>query len=466
MKNAENLHRGLGERHINMIAVGSAIGVGLFLGSSSAIKAAGPSILFAYALCGAAILFIVRALGELAVSHPVAGSFSRYAHVYLGPLAGFITGWTYWFLWATDGMAEVTAVALYMKMWYPAAPGWIWALTALVIMPPFNLIAVKAFGEFEFWISLIKIVTVVVMIIIGLGMIVFGFGNHGVATGISNLWSHGGFFPHGAMGWLLALPMVAFAYVGIEIVGTTAGEAKNPQRTLARAVNAIFWRVLFFYVGALFVIISVFPWRAITDDTSPFVMIFAKLGIPSAAGIINFVLLTTALSAINGGLFSNGRMLYNLAQQKQAPAIFSRVSKVGIPVYAILVSVCTLLIGVLLNSFAPQEVFVWLTAIATFGAVWTWAIILVSHYRFRKSADYPVVRKPSCTAPYFPYGSIFAGLFLALIIVVMFFVPDTRIAVIVGPIWLAILTLAFYAFGYHKKRHVFYPPSQINEPSL
>jgi amino acid transporter, AAT family len=465
MTHDEDLQRGLGERHINMIAVGSAIGVGLFLGSAGAIRAAGPAILLAYALCGAAILFIVRSLGELAVAHPVAGSFGRYAHVYLGPLAGFITGWTYWFLWAADGMAEVTAVALYMKMWYPTVPGWIWAFSALLIMPPFNLIAVRAFGEFEFWISLIKILTVVLMIAVGLGMIVAGWGNHGVATGISNLWRHGGVLPHGVTGWLTALPMVAFAYVGIEIVGTTAGEARDPERTLSRAVNTIFWRVLLFYVGALFVILSVFPWNAMTDDMSPFVIIFAKLGVPSAAGVINFVLLTTALSAINGGLFSNGRMLYNLAQQKQAPAIFARVSRVGIPVHAVLVSVATLLVGVLLNYFAPQEVFVWLTAIATFGAIWTWAVILASHYRFRRRAEYDFARRPACAAPFFPYGSIFAGAFLALVVVVMMCMPDTRIAVIVGPLWIAVLTLAFYACGHHRVREEAAVAREANEPS-
>lgn len=293
-----SLNRGLSLRHMNMIAVGSAIGVGLFLGSASAIKSAGPSVIFAYALCGAAILFIIRALGEMAIDNPVAGSFSRYANDYIGPLAGFITGWTYWFLWAADGMAELSAIAMYMKTWYPTVPSWVWAFSALIIMPPFNLIAVRAFGECEFWISLIKIITVLIMLVIGVGMIVLGFGNDGVATGISNIWSHGGLFPNGATGWLLALPMVGFAYLGVEIIGTTAGEAKNPEKTLKRAINTIFWRVLFFYVGSVVVILSVFPWNEITSETSPFVLIFAKLGIPSAAGIVNFALLTTALSAI------------------------------------------------------------------------------------------------------------------------------------------------------------------------
>lgn len=447
-----DLKRGLSQRHINMIAVGSAIGVGLFLGSASAIKSAGPSIILAYALCGAAILFIIRALGEMAVTNPVAGSFSRYANDYIGPLAGFITGWTYWFLWAADGMAELSAIALYMKAWYPTVPSWVWAFSALIIMPPFNLMAVKAFGEFEFWVSLIKIITVILMLAIGLGMIVFGFGNDGVATGISNMWSHGGFFPNGTMGWLLALPMVGFAYVGIEIIGTTAGEAKNPERALAKAVNTIFWRVLFFYVGALVVILSVFPWTEITSDSSPFVMIFAKLGIPSAAGIVNFALLTTALSAINTGLFSNGRMLFNLSEQGQAPVWLKKVNRAGIPINAVLVSLATLVVGGLLNYSAPESVFIWMTAIATFGAIWTWGIILYSHYRFRKDI---APQGGKFKAPLYPFGSIFAGGFLLLIIVVMSFQEDTRVAVIVGPIWLLLMTAVYYVGGYHKLNRKF-----------
>ncbi|MPQ67196.1 MULTISPECIES: amino acid permease [unclassified Pseudomonas] len=441
------LKRGLSQRHINMIAVGSAIGVGLFLGSANAIEAAGPSIVLAYALCGAAILFVIRALGEMAVANPVAGSFSRYAHIYIGPLAGFITGWTYWFLWAADGMAELSAISLYMKAWYPSVPSWVWAFSALIIMPPFNLIAIKAFGEFEFWVCLIKIVTVFVMLALGISMIFWGVGNSGVAVGISNIWSHGGFFPNGGMGWLLALPMVGFAYVGIEIIGTTAGEAKNPEVSLARAVNTIFWRVLFFYVGTLIVILAVIPWTEITSSSSPFVMVFDKMGIPSAAGIVNFALLTTALSALNAGLFSNGRMLFNLSEQGQAPVWMQKVNKAGIPVNAVLVSILTLVVGGFLNYFAPESVFVWMTAIATFGAIWTWGVILVSHYRYKK---YFALPNGKFRAPLFPFGSIFAIGFLLLIFVVMFFQADTRVAVIVGPIWLFIMTVVYFACGHHK----------------
>ncbi len=256
------LHRGLEERHISLMSLGAAIGVGLFLGSASAIEMAGPAILLGYAVSGAIMFFIMRALGEMAVEHPVAGSFSRYAYQYLGPLAGYLTGWNYWFLWVVTCIAEITAVGIYMQFWFPDTPRWAWALAALVLMTFINFLAVKAYGEFEFWFALIKIVTIVAMIIIGLGMILFGIGNGGVATGISNLWKHGGFFPHGISGVLMSLQMVMFAYLGIEMIGVTAGEVKNPQKSLTKAINSVFWRILIFYVGALFVIMSIYPWNS------------------------------------------------------------------------------------------------------------------------------------------------------------------------------------------------------------
>lgn len=373
----QNLHRGLEERHINLMALGAAIGVGLFLGSAKAIQMAGPAIMISYALGGFAIFLIMRALGEMAIHDPVAGSFSRYAQNYLGPLAGYLTGWNYWFLWIVTCMAEITAVGVYMGVWFPGVSSWVWALSALVIMGSVNFIAVKAYGEFEFWFALIKIVTIVLMIISSLGMILFGFGNGGVATGIAHLWQHGGFMPNGVQGILMSMQMVMFAYLGVEMIGLTAGEAKNPRKTLARAVDSVFWRILIFYVGALFVVMSIYPWNEIGAQGSPFVMTFEKMGIPAAAGLINFVVLTAALSSCNSGIFSTGRMLYNLAQQEQALPMFAKVGKNGVPNAAVLISVVMLLGGVLLNYLAPEEVFTWLTAISTFGAIWTWVIILL-----------------------------------------------------------------------------------------
>ena len=362
----QQLQRGLEQRHITLMSLGAAIGVGLFLGSATAIQLAGPAILISYIIGGLAIFIIMRALGEMAVHNPVSGSFSRYAKDYLGSLAGYITGWNYWFLWVVTCMAEITAVGVYMKMWFPDTPSWIWALAALVIMTLVNLIAVKAYGEFEFWFALIKIVAILAMIFVGLGVIIFGIGNGGVAVGISNLWTNGGFAPNGITGIFMSLQMVMFAYLGVEMIGVTAGEAKNPKKVIPNAINTVFWRILLFYVGALFVIMSIYPWNEVGDNGSPFVLMFEQIGIGPAAGIINFVVLTAALSSCNSGIFSTGRMLFNLAEQKQAPASFKRISGTGVPSKAIIFSAALLLFGVLLNYLVPEKVFIWVTSISTF----------------------------------------------------------------------------------------------------
>lgn len=386
----------------------------------------------------------MRALGEMAVHNPVAGSFSRYAHNYLGPLAGYLTGWNYWFLWIVTCIAEITAVGIYMGVWFPDVPRWIWALAALASMGTVNLLSVKAYGEFEFWFALVKVVTIVLMIVVGGAMIVFGIGNHGVPIGVSNLWAHGGFFPNGAKGVLMSMQMVMFAYLGVEIIGLTAGEAANPQESIPGAINSVFWRILIFYGGALFVILSIYPWNEIGTQGSPFVMTFERLGIRTAAGIINFVVLTAALSSCNGGLFSSGRMLYNLAEQGQAPRTFSKTTQSGVPRRAILVSMAALLVGVLLNYLIPEKVFVWVTSISTFGAIWTWGIILVAQMRFRASLSPSEQCALRFRVPFWPYGSWFALAFLALVIGLMAYFPDTRIALYVGPAWLALLVLLHY----------------------
>lgn len=450
MENQE-LKRGLEERHITLMSLGACIGVGLFLGSATTIKMAGPAILLAYMAAGAVMFVIMRALGEMAIENPVAGSFSRYAQDYLGPIYGYITGWNYWFLWIVTCMAEITAVGVYMHLWYPNVPNWIWALAALVIMAAVNLITVKAYGEFEFWFALIKIVAIILMIVVGFGIILFGIGNGGVATGISNLWEHGGFAPNGLKGILMSMTMVMFAYLGIEMLGVTAGEVKNPEKAISRAVNTVFWRILVFYVGALFVIMSIYPWNEIGTTGSPFVMTFEKIGIPSAAGIINFVVLTAALSSCNSGIFSTGRMLFNLADQGQASPAFKRISKTGVPSLAILVSAGALLIGVVLNYFVPEKVFVWVTSISTFGAIWTWAMILLAQLKFRKNLPANERKALKFAAPFWPIGSYLSLAFLAMVVVLMAFSPDTRIALYVGPLWLLFLVGMYYGKGLQKQ---------------
>ncbi|MFM0327964.1 amino acid permease [Caballeronia glebae] len=440
----ENLRRGLEERHVTLMSLGAAIGVGLFLGSATAIKLAGPSILLSYILCGFAIFVIMRALGEMAVHNPVAGSFSRYARDYVGPLAGYLTGWTYWFLWIVTCMAEITAVGVYMHVWYPDVPNWIWASLALLAMGGVNFIAVKLYGELEFWFALVKVVTIILMIVCGVGTIVFGLGNAGVETGIHNLWTNGGFAPNGIKGLMLAMPIVAFAYGGIEMLGLTAGEAKNPTKSLSRAVNSVFWRILVFYVGALFVIMAIYPWNEIGSQGSPFVAMFERMGVPKAAGLINFVVLTAALSSCNSGIFSTGRMLFSLAHQGQAYSSLAKTSADGVPRRAILISVAFLFIGVVLNYFAPSEVFSWLSSISAFASIWTWGIILLAHIGFRRTVSNREKQASAVRMPFFPISSYAAGLFLVTVLVVMAFNPETPVALVVGPAWIGLLIVLYY----------------------
>src|ERR1700744_2941327 len=319
-------------------------------------------------------------------------------------------------------------------------------------MSAVHLAAVKAYDEFEFWFAMIKVVTIVVMIAAGACMIVFGLGNHGVATGVSNLWKHGGFFPNGGLGMLMALQMVMFAYLGVEMIGVTAGEATNPRKSIPDAINSVFWRILIFYVGALFVILAIYPWNEIGTNGSPFVMTFERLGIKSAAGIINFVVLTAALSSCNGGIYSTGRMLYNLAQQGQAPRAFALTSRGGIPRRAVQVSIVALLFGLLLKYLVPAKVFVWVTSIATFSAIWTWVIVLATQMKFRRGLSSTDRDRLVFRMPFYPYASWLALAFLVLVIGLMAYFPDTRIALIIGPLWLVLLTALFYVLGLHANR--------------
>ncbi len=451
-KNAlhEELHRGLEERHIQLIALGGAIGVGLFLGAGAAIKTAGPSLMLVYFLAGIIMFYIMRALGEVAVAYPVSGTFSAHANIFLGPLTGYITGWTYWFMWVVTCMAEITAVGVYVTYWLPEVPQWIPALLALVAMASVNLISVRLFGEFEFWFALIKVITILAMIIVGSAMIIFGIGNSGTAIGISNLWSYGGFFPYGFEGMCMAVVMVMFSYLGIELVGVTAGEAKNPEKSLPAAIDKVFWRILLFYVGALFVIMSLYPWNQIGAMGSPFVLTFNKLGIRAAAGIINFVVLTAALSSCNSGLFSTGRMLYNLSLQNKAPAVFSNLNERSVPVNGILLSSLFLLIGVVLNYLIPAQVFVYVTSVATFGALWIWGVILMIQLKYRKSLTDEQISKIKYPMPHSPVSNWVSMLFLIFVVMIMFLSEDTRIALYIAPIWFGLLIASYYGLGMHK----------------
>ena len=440
---SKDLTRGLKDRHIQLIALGGAIGVGLFLGSAKAIHQAGPALLVSYAFAGIAVFFVMRALGELLIHRPVAGSFATYAEEYVGPWAGFVTGWTYWFLWVVVGMAELTAIGIYVHYWFPHVPQWIPALATLVILTGVNLIAVKLFGEFEFWFALIKIITIVGMIVIGLVIIMFGIGDLGATASFSNLWSHNGFAPIGVIGILMTIQIAGFSYTGVELIGLTAGEAENPERVLPHATNSVTYRILFFYIGTLIIIMSLVPWDQLNPNASPFVQVFDRIGIPAAGSFINFVVITAAASSCNSGIFSTGRMLYTLSQFKQAPPMFGKVNKRHVPATGILLSAACMLIGVVLNYLVPEEVFTYVISVVTVGAVWTWGIIVWSHLKYRQSVEKGLSNAVSYRMPCAPYGNWFVIGFLILVMIFLGFDQDTRIALYVAPVWFALLTISY-----------------------
>jgi AAT family amino acid transporter len=439
-----HLSRNLRNRHIQLIALGGTIGVGLFLGSAQAIRNAGPALILSYLVGGIAIFFIMRALGELLTYRPVAGSFAVYAEEFCGPFAGFVTGWSYWFMWVVMAMAELTAIGIYVRFWLPAIPQWLPPLIALGVLYAANLLAVGVFGELEFWFALIKIVTIVALIVAGVAVIVFRLGHFGSQASFTNLWSHGGFLPFGMLGVLLTLQMVMFAYSGVELIGVTAGEAENPAVVLPRATNGIIFRILLFYIGALVVIMALVPWNQLSPDTSPFVFVFEKLGIPAAATIINIVVITAATSSCNSGLFSTGRMLFSLARRGQSPRAFGSLSARNVPAAGIHVSAAVMLAGVFLNYVVPKHVFMWVTSISLVGTLWTWGIIMASHLGYRRAVSEG--RAPAATfrMPGAPVVNWLVIAFLLFVTAMLWLRPDTRVALYVAPVWFGLLAVGYF----------------------
>ncbi|WP_363349574.1 amino acid permease [Methylocystis echinoides] len=439
----DGFKRSLGVRQMRLLALGSTIGVGLFLGSASAIKVAGPSILLAYLIAGAMVFVILRALGEMAIYHPVTGSFAAYASHYVSPFLGYLVGWGYWFYWTIIAIAEVTAVGIYMQYWFPGSGQWIWAFSAIAMMGMVNLFTARVFGEFEFWFALIKVATILVMIGLGLFVIIFGFPGEWGPVGLSNLTQIGGFFPEGVAGCLLSMQMVVYAYVGVEMIGIAAGEAENPQTTIPMAINSFVWRIIIFYVGALFVILAIFPWNRIGVDGSPFVQVFQRMGLEKAAGLINFVVVTAALSSCNGGIFSSGRILYTLAKAQQAPAWFSFIAPNGIPIRAMLMTVVFLFLGAGLNYFTPAQAFEYLTAAVTFIGILIWLSILYTHVKFRRRLAEQGEPIPAFRSPLWPFSSLVAAAFLIGVIGILVSVSETRAPVLIGLLLLCLIAAGF-----------------------
>jgi AAT family amino acid transporter/aromatic amino acid transport protein AroP len=434
----EALSRSLKNRHIQMIALGGAIGTGLFYGSAASIQLVGPAIILSYLIGGLAIYLIMRMLGEMSTEEPVAGAFSHFAYRYWGGFAGFLSGWNYWLLYVLVSMAELSVVGIYVSYWLPDFPSWASALIVLVAVTALNLLNVRSYGESEFWLALIKIAAIIGMILLGLVLIAGGIDHK--AAGLSNLWAHGGFLPNGIRGLLLSLVVVMFSFGGTELIGITAGEADDPQRSIPRAINQVIWRILIFYVGALAVLVILYPWNEIGMQGSPFVLIFSRLGIPAAPDILNLVVLSAAISVYNSGMYSNGRMLYSLAGQGNAPRIFLRLSGHHVPWVGILFSsACTLAI-VIINFLVPEGAFMQVMAVATAAAALTWLMIVLVHLKFRQAHAGKEVLFPS---PWHPWTNYLCIAFLLGVVALMTQLADTRLAVYVLPVWVGILYVGY-----------------------
>ncbi|MGG5302984.1 amino acid permease [Enterococcus pernyi] len=441
----EKLTRSLSARHIQMIALGGTIGVGLFMGASSTIRWTGPSVMVAYAVAGFFLYLIMRALGEMLYLDPSTGSFANYASEYIHPVAGYLTAWSNIFQFIVVGISEVIAVGEYMNYWWPDLPQIIPGIVVILFLMFANLVSVKAFGELEFWFSTIKVVTIILMIIAGLGIILFGFGNQGEAIGISNLWKNGGFFTGGVKGFFFALSIVVASYQGIELIGMTAGEAKDPQKTIVDAVQSTIGRILIFYIGAIFIIVSIYPWNQLSELGSPFVQTFSKIGITFAAGLINFVVITAALSGCNSGIFSASRMVYTLAINGKMSKKFLKLTRHGVPFYPVVAISFGIFIGLILNYLLPfvysqsQDLFVFVYSSSILPGMVPWIVILISQIKFRKKHPIEMLEHPF-KMPLSPYTNYLSLAFLAVVLIFMFINPETKISLMIGLIFLIYMT--------------------------
>ena len=444
-----NLKRSLKNRHIQLIAMGGAIGTGLFLGSAHIIQSAGPSIILGYAIGGLIAFLIMRQLGEMIVEEPVAGSFSHLAYKYWGRFAGFLTGWNYWVVYLLVAMTELTAVAQYINYWWPHIPAWASVLFFFILITGINLLNVKIYGESEFWLALIKVASVLAMIVFGLYLLFFAPPSS--SSSFTNLWTHGGFFPHGFDGLFYMLAFILFAFGGIELIGMTAAEADQPKKSIPKAINQVVFRVLVFYIGSLSILLSLVPWDELRLgglEQSPFVLIFKQLGFSWAANLLNFIILTAALSVYNSGMYANSRMLFGLAKQKNAPQIFLKTNKQGVPYYCVLFSAVLIFACVLLNYFVPEKALSHLMYISVAGLVLNWAMITCTHLKFKK-AKQQKGEKTAFPALFSPASNYVV---LAFIMLVLYIMCNQGFAesVIILPLWVFVLFI-LYKFKLDEK---------------
>lgn len=447
-------HKAMGNRQVQMIAIGGAIGTGLFLGAGARLQMAGPALALVYLVCGIFSFFILRALGELVLHRPSSGSFVSYAREFLGEKASYVAGWMYFVNWAMTGIVDITAVALYMHYWgaFGDVPQWVFALGALAIVGTMNMIGVKWFAEMEFWFALVKVLAIVVFLIVGVVFLGSGKPLDGNTTGFHLITDNGGFFPHGLLPALVLVQGVVFAFASIELVGTAAGECKDPKTMLPKAINSVIRRIGLFYVGSVVLLVLLLPWNAYQAGQSPFVTFFSKLGVPYIGSVMNIVVLSAALSSLNSGLYSTGRILRSMSMGGSAPQFMSKMSKQQVPFAGILVTIAVYVVGVVLNYYVPSQVFEIVLNVASLGIISSWGFIVVCQMRLRKAIKEGKAEDVRFKLPWAPFTSWLTLLFLVSVLVLMAFdYPNGTYTIASIPLIAVVLVLGW--FGVRKRVH-------------
>lgn len=423
----EGYHKALKPRQIQMIAIGGAIGTGLFMGAGGRLAAAGPSILFVFIICAFFAFMVIRALGELVLHRPSSGSFVSYAREFYGEKMAFAAGWLYWINWAMTSIADVTAAALYMNFFksyvsfLDPIPQWIFALVTLVIVLTMNLLSVKVFGELEFWLSLIKVSALVIFLIAGTYCVLFRVPIEGHQPGFNLIVDNGGFFPNGILPAFVLIQGVIFAYASIELIGTAAGEAQNAEKVIPKAIKTVIFRLIIFYVGSILLFTLLMPYTAYSAGVSPFVTFFDSIGISGAGPIMNMVVLTAVISSLNSGLYSTGRILHSLAIAGSAPKFAARMNRAGVPYGGIVITAVVTVFGVILNAIVPEQAFEIALNLSALGIISAWAIIVLCQIRLQKWSQKGLVERPSFRMPGAPFTSWLTLGFLAVVLVLMAF---------------------------------------------
>lgn len=415
--------KALKARHIRMIAIGGSIGTGLFLGAGGRLALGGPALALVYAVCGVFAFLMMRALGEMAVYRPSSGAFVSYAREFLGEKGAYITGWMFFIDWCASVMAETTAIALYLRYWtvFQSIPQWVLALVTLSLVVGLNMMAVKFFGEAEFWFAMVKIIAIVGFMVVASAVLLSRHQVAGDTPGIGLITEHGGLFPHGLIPVITLTLGVVFAFGGTEMVGVAAGEAQDAHKVIPKAVNSIFWRIGLFYVGSVILLTLVLPWTAYSKSESPFVTFFSALGIPDIGGVMNLVVITAAMSSMNGGLYATGRTLRSMAIAGSAPRIAKGLSKQGVPRAAVLITAGLGIIGVLLNYVRPSEAFDIVMNLAGIGIAGTWISIMLSHWAFVRRANKGLLERPTYRLRGAPVVNAVTIAFLTTVIIGMWF---------------------------------------------